>query len=279
MVNLTRDIVALMSAMEVTKAAAVVGHDFGASVAAYCAAIRPDLFGKVVLMSAPFQGPPEFSLPGAAASSDIHADLAALERPRKHYHKYYSTPQADHEMCRCPQGISDFLRGYFHAKSADWPGNNPHPLAAWRAADLAEMPTYYIMNDDQDMAETAAGYMPGPDEIATNSWLPDAELAIYAGEFSRTGLQGALNWYRCRFENEMLDELRLFGGRIIELPACFIAGDKDWGTYQVPGSLDRMKQRAFKHMKDIHLVAGAGHWVQQEQPQATTDLLLGFLAG
>jgi pimeloyl-ACP methyl ester carboxylesterase len=278
MVNLTRDIVALMGAMEVKKAAAVVGHDFGASVAAYCAVIRPDLFGKVVLMSAPFRGPPVFPLPGDIASADIHADLAALDRPRKHYHKYYSTPQANQDMCRCPQGISNFLRGYFHAKSADWPGNDPHSLAAWQAEVLAEMPTYYIMNYDQNMAETAAEFMPSPDEIAANTWLTDTELAVYAGEFSRTGLQGGLNWYRCRFENEMLDELRLFGGKAINLPSCFIAGDRDWGTYQVPGALEQMQQRAFTRMEDIHLVSGAGHWVQQEQSQATTRLLLDFLA-
>jgi pimeloyl-ACP methyl ester carboxylesterase len=277
MVNLTRDIVALMGAMGVTKAAAVVGHDFGASVAAYCAVIRPDLFGKVVLMSAPFGGPPAFAVPGDAAPADIHAELAALDRPRKHYQKYYSTPHADRDMCECPQGISDFLRGYFHAKSADWPGDDPHPLAAWRAEVIAEMPTYYIMNDDQNMAETAADFMPGPAEIAANAWLTDAELAVYAGEFSRTGLQGGLNWYRCRFENEMLDELRLFGGKTIDLPAGFIAGDKDWGVYQTPGALENMQQHAFTRMADIHLVPGAGHWVQQEQPRATSRLILDFL--
>jgi len=279
MVNLTRDIIALMNAMTVTRAAAVVGHDFGASVAAYCAVIRPDLFGRVVLMSAPFQGPPVFPMPGDAASTDIHAALAALDPPRMHYQKYYSTPWADRDMCACPQGLSDFLRGYFHAKSADWLGNDPHPLAAWRADALAEMPTYYIMNAGQNMAETAADFMPGPDAIAANAWLSDAELAVYAGEFSRTGLQGGLNWYRCRFDTEMLDELRLFGGRVIDLPACFIAGEKDWGTYQAPGALERMQRRVFARMADIHLVPGAGHWVQQEQPETTSRLLLDFFAG
>ncbi len=278
MVNLTRDIVALMRALGIPNAAAVVGHDFGASVAAYCAVIRPDLFGKVVLMSAPFQGPPAFPSSDDANAVDIHAALAALDRPRKHYHKYYSTPHADRDMCHCPQGLAEFLRGYFHAKSADWPGNDPHPLAAWRAEVIAEMPTYYIMNLDQTMAETAADFMPSAAEIAANAWLTDAELAVYAGEFSRTGLQGGLNWYRCRFESDLVDELRLFGGKAIDLPAAFIAGDKDWGAHQRPGALERMQQHAFTRMKDVHFVPGAGHWVQQEQPQAVARLLLNFLA-
>ena len=39
-------------------AEAVVGHDFGASVAAYAALVRPDIFKRMVLMSGPFTGPP-----------------------------------------------------------------------------------------------------------------------------------------------------------------------------------------------------------------------------
>jgi pimeloyl-ACP methyl ester carboxylesterase len=32
-------------------------------------------------------------------------------------------------------------------------------------------------------------------------------------------------------------------------------------------------------MIDCHLVDGAGHWVQQEQPGEVTQLLLRFLGG
>ena len=128
------------------------------------------------------------------------------------------------------------------------------------------------------MAETAADFMPSPEEIAANAWLTDAELAVYAGEFSRTGFQGGLNWYRCRFVEEMVDELRLFGGRSIELPALFIAGEKDWGVYQRPRALETMQERAFTRMTEVQLVPGAGHWVQQEQPEETSRLLLNFLA-
>lgn len=279
--NRTRDKVALLAVLGIEKAAAVVGHDYGASVAAYCAIIRPDLFGKVALMSAPFSGPPTFAASAEAtvSSPDIHSDLAALDRPRKHYQKYYATRPANRDMCECPQGLSDLLRGYFHGKSANWAGNDPHPLAGWQAEAIAEMPTYYVMNAGQTMAETAADFMPSPEEIAANTWLTESELGVFAAEYGRTGFQGGLNGYRCRFDPVMADELRLFGGQSSELPACFIAGDKDWGTYQSPGALDQMRQRVFPRMKNIHLVPGAGHWVQQEQPEATSRLLLDFLAG
>ncbi|MEE8501703.1 MAG: alpha/beta fold hydrolase, partial [Kiloniellales bacterium] len=56
--NLVRDVLALVSALGYRSVAGVVGHDFGSPVAAYCALIRPDVFGSVALMSAPFDGPP-----------------------------------------------------------------------------------------------------------------------------------------------------------------------------------------------------------------------------
>ena len=38
--------------------------------------------------------------------------------------------------------------------------------------------------------------MPSAAEIAACQWLPDRELAVYAGEYQRNGFQGGLNWYR-----------------------------------------------------------------------------------
>jgi hypothetical protein len=58
------------------------------------------------------------------------------------------------------------------------------------------VPAYYIMDLHQDMAATVAPEMPSAEAIAACQWLPDAELAIYSGEFKRTGFQGGLQWYR-----------------------------------------------------------------------------------
>src|SRR5271169_587320 len=58
LVNAVRDTLGLVFALGYRHAAAVVGHDFGASVAAWCALVRPDVFGSLALMSAPFAGPP-----------------------------------------------------------------------------------------------------------------------------------------------------------------------------------------------------------------------------
>ena len=38
-----------------------------------------------------------------------------------------------------------------------------------------------------------------------------------------------------------------------------------------------MQQSACTRMLGVHLIDGAGHWVQQEQPEQVTHLLLQFL--
>jgi pimeloyl-ACP methyl ester carboxylesterase len=69
----------------------------------------------------------------------------------------------------------------------------------------------------------------------------------------------------------------LFSGRTIDVPAMFIAGTSDWGTYQTPGAFERMQQTACTRMEACHLIEGAGHWVQQEQATRVTEALLQFL--
>jgi pimeloyl-ACP methyl ester carboxylesterase len=282
--NAVRDALGLVSALGHREVAMVAGHDFGASVAAWCALVRPDVFRSVALMSAPFAGPPELPFDTVdnppqprSPGPTIHDDLAKLDRPRKHYQWYYSTRPANADMWHCPQGVHALLRGYFHYKSADWSGNKPHPLLSWTAGELAKMPTYYIMDLDKNMAETVVPVMPSATEIAACQWLPDSELAVYSSEYERNGFQGGLQWYRARTQGLYDAELQLFSGRTIDVPSLFIAGKSDWGTYQRPGNVERMQQTACTRMLGCHLLDRAGHWVQQEQPEQVNALLLRFL--
>jgi pimeloyl-ACP methyl ester carboxylesterase len=271
-----RDALALVLALGRGHVAAVIGHDFGSPVAAWCALARPDVFRGVAMMSAPFAGPPGFPRP-ADPERDIHRDLAALDPKRKHYQRYYTTREADADMRFCDQGIRDFLRAYYHVKSADWRANRPFPLEAWRAEELAKLPTYYVMPADKTMAETVAPEMPSSHEIAACRWLGEDELGVYAGEFAHTGFQGGLNWYRAWVEPQCNAEGALFAGRTIDVPSCFIAGKSDWGVYQRPGDFETMQTSACTRMLGCHLVEGAGHWVQQEKAEEVSRLLGEFL--
>ena len=279
--NVVRDALGLVSAFGY-RSLPVIGHDFGSPVAAWCAVVRPDVFTSVALMSAPFGGtsslpfdtadnPPPQRSPGY----NLTAELANLPRPRKHYQRYYTTREANENMWHPPQGLQAFIRGYYHYKSADWTDNKPFRLASRTAAEMAQMPTYYIMDLADGMAETVAKNMPTAAQIAANTWLPDNELQVYVEEYGRTGFQGGLNHYRSGGLGAQ--EQQLFAGRTIDQPSLFIAGASDWGSYQSPGALERMQNEACTDMRAVHMVEGAGHWVQQEQPEATSRLLIEFL--
>ena len=279
--NMVRDVLGLVFALGYKSVAAVVGRDIGSPVAATCALTRPDIFCSVALMSAPYPGVPGFRFDGvnsAAKAAKVHQDLAALTPPRRHYQRYLCMPDANAHMLACPQGMHDFLRAYYHMKSADWAGNDPAPLASANAADLATMPEYYVMAMGKSMPETVAAAMPSAREIAACDWLPDEELAVYSSVFADTGLQGGLQWYRALGSAENQAEMLLFAGKTITVPSCFMAGASDWGIYQSPGAFEAMQSRACSDMRSCDLVPGAGHWLELEKPQIVVEKLLGFLA-
>ena len=286
--NMVRDAMALVFALGYRSVAMIVGHDAGAPVASWAALIRPDIFRSIAIMSSPFEGAP--SLPfdttnGVAAprrapnDDELDAELAKLNPPRKYYQNYQRTRGANENMLHAPQGLHAFFRAYYHYKSADWKGNKPHPLKARTAEEMARLPTYYVMERDKGMAETVAPFMPSAAEIAACRWLTDAEVDVYASEYARTQFTGALQGYRVRrgSDPKSIAEMHTFSGRTIDVPSMFVGGKSDWGVYQTPGAVDKMRTSACTRMVGFHLLDGAGHWVQQEQPEQVSTLLTQFL--
>ncbi|KAF8068956.1 alpha/beta-hydrolase [Lyophyllum atratum] len=283
MLNLATDIVSLVYALGYKSAAAVVGHDFGSAVAGHCALIRPDVFRSVVLMSAAYTGAPTLLLdqtpPAKSPTQSLSDGLAALTPARMHYTHYYSTREADADMMKVPQGLHQFLRAYYHVKSADWKANAPYRLPSLSPSSLALLPLYYVMNFGETMPETVLRDAPSTFEVATNTWLTVEELAVYAAEYAETGFQGGLNRYRCATDAVWSEDLKVFSGRRIEVPAMFVAGKQDWGVYQYPGAVEKMREETCVRMReeDYVLVPDAGHWVQQEAPEAVVKHLIRFL--
>jgi pimeloyl-ACP methyl ester carboxylesterase len=102
--RLVRDILALRTALGHQRVAAVVGHDFGSPVAAWCALPHPHIFGCVALLSAPFPGPPR---PGPDPWPHIDAALSALQPPRKHYQRTRTLAGLIAARAQVPRARSD----------------------------------------------------------------------------------------------------------------------------------------------------------------------------
>lgn len=288
LLNMVRDAMGLVHALGYRSVAMLVGHDAGAPVACWAALIRPDVFPTLVVMSSPFAGTPPLSFntangapqPAAAPNDDeLDAELAKLPRPRKYYQNYQRTRGANDDMLHSPQGLHAFFRAYYHYKSADWKGNQPRPLKTRTAEEMAHIPTYYVMEHDKGMAATVAPFMPTAAEIAACKWLTEEEIDVYVTEYRRTQFTGALQGYRVRRSSDpkSLAEMRTFAGRTIDVPTWFISGKSDWGVYQTPGAIEAMQRTACSKFMGLHLLDGAGHWVQQEQPEAVSRLLLEFV--
>src|SRR5262249_25244632 len=288
--NMVRDALSLVLALGYREVAAVVGHDAGSPVAAWSALIRPDVFRSGVLMGAPLGGARSRPLHPASGAprprkpmtdDEFDAELAKLDPARKYYRNYQRGPGANADMLHAPQGLHAFFRAYYHYKSADWPGNKPHPLKGRTAAEVGQMPPYYVMEKDKGMPATVAPCRPSPAEIAACKWLTEAEVEVYATEYARTEFTGALQGYRVRrgTDPKSIGEMHTFSGRTIDVPSLFITGTADWGMYQTPGAIERMQGTSCTKLLGVHRVDGAGHWVQQEQPEKVCELLLAFLRG
>lgn len=237
-------------------------------------------------MSHPSKGSPTLPFNTVAApqppsgKEDIHEALANLPQPRKHYKWYYSTAPAAGEMDSPKEGLHGFLRGYFHLKSADWGGNDPRPLQAWEANELAKLPYYYVMPLHSGMRESVELGMSTEDPSIVSKlwdrWLPDEDLDVYVEAWKRNGFQGGLNWYRVSTDPTRMKDVELFAGRKLNAPLLFISGKKDWGTFQEPGVVEKLGE-VCSQFKGTHLIDDAGHWVQQEQPEKVIELVANFL--
>ncbi|EIW78656.1 alpha beta-hydrolase [Coniophora puteana RWD-64-598 SS2] len=306
--NMVDDVTALVKKLGHSSVHTVVGHDFGSMLAGYCVLAKPSLFRSVIFVSMPFMGanPPgggshqrataDPTQPRSLASvtQSIQPLLARLPEPRTHYSAYFSTPTANHDLLALGPRLPEFLKGYYYIKSASWPMNKPyrlacadHPHASTQALvdDLAKLPHYYVMPVHAtmpDVVRQSAGVVPDL------RWLTAEELAVYACEFERTGFQGGLNGYRsalCPPPFELESRLQAYAKGSIEMPAAFIGGAKDWGVFQTPGADSRSKELCTYGPdgrlpeENFVLIEGAGHWVQQEQPEDFVSTVKRFLQG
>jgi pimeloyl-ACP methyl ester carboxylesterase len=105
-------------------------------------------------------------------------------------------------------------------------------------------------------------------------WLTEEELSVYVDAFQRTGFTGGLNWYRNMDRNwELTADV---AERRVEQPAMFLTGERDPVRDFMPAEAMR---GWVTDLRVETVVPGAGHWVQQQEPRAVNEALLGFLGG
>jgi pimeloyl-ACP methyl ester carboxylesterase len=239
--RLVGDAVGLLDALEVERAI-VVGHDWGGPVAWNSALLRPDRLRAVIGVSVPyFEG-----LPGRPTET-----LAAFSRDVFNYVLYFqAVGPAERELEADPRAS---LRRIFHALSGDLPPER----RPW-----GRLPRNSKLMDQM------------PEPPRPPAWLSEADLDFFAGEFARRGFGPGLHWSRNLDRNA--EDMRAFRGRTLEVPAGFIQGEFDFPGADA-AALERMA-RTLPRWRGHEIVAGAGHWVQQEKPAAFNAALLSLLA-
>lgn len=96
--------------------------------------------------------------------------------------------------------------------------------------------------------------------------MTDSELAIYISAFESTGFTGSINWYRNLDRNwHLLADVN----PIIQQPTLMIHGERD---------LIPKFEKLTEYVPNAEVVSlDTGHWIQQEKPEETNQLMLGWL--
>ncbi|WP_448582762.1 alpha/beta fold hydrolase, partial [Thermaurantiacus sp.] len=224
--------------------AVLVGHDWGAPIV-WNTALRHE--AKVVAVAG-------LSVPYVPMGEVSFLDIARqLYKDRFFYQLYFQEEgRVEAELEADPQALHKI---YFGLSAA--------------GTDMA-----FLMNKPP-----SAGLLDGlaaPDRLP--EWMPEADMAVFVEAFRKGGWRGPINRYRA--QDLDFAERAPVKGRTIPQPACFIAGEADLVRHFVPGVDLYADPGAFcQDYRGTTLVPRAGHWVQQETPEAVNAALEAFLAG
>ncbi|MFD0472108.1 alpha/beta hydrolase [Nonomuraea thailandensis] len=181
------------------RSAVIVGHDWGASIAANSALLRPDVFRAVGLLSVPY------APRGPHRPTDGFAAMGGEEEFYVGYFQAEGRAEAEIEP-----DVRGWLAGFYAALSGDGQG------------------AYFVPRGGRLRDRFPEGALP--------SWLTEADLDVYAGEFERTGLTGALNRYR-NVDRDW-EDLAAWDGAPITQPSLFVGGALDASTTWMAGAIE-----------------------------------------
>jgi pimeloyl-ACP methyl ester carboxylesterase len=233
--------------------AIVIGHDWGAPIAANSALLRPDIFTAVALLSVPYS-PPGGRRPTEAFAQMAEAASQVTGQDEEFYINYFQEPgRAEHEI---ELDVRSWLIGFYVGGSGD---RNPSS----DGGTMATVPKGKMLRDRFSM----------PDVLP--AWLKDTDLDFYVEEFERTGFRGALNRYR-NIDRDWQD-LQPWRGQPIGVPSLFIGGEKDGPTMWGKRAIARFPE-TLPDLRGSHILPGCGHWLQQERPGDVNRILVDWLS-
>ena len=248
LLHLVGDMVGLVDALG-GGPAVIAGHDWGAPVAWHAALLRPDRFRAVIGLSVPYR--PRGSVRPTTAMPQT--DDAIF------YQLYFQAPGvAEAELSR---DVRSSIRRILFSGSGE--GRRAHAGLGNPAA--------------VGMVPRGGGFLRHTAEPATPpSWLTEADVDFYAGEFTRAGFRGGLNWYRNIDRNWEL--MAPYAGARVTVPALYVAGDQDLVVHF--RGMDQLLPNLKKFVPELRqtiMLPGCGHWTQQERPKEVNDAIVTFL--
>lgn len=247
--NLVGDMVDLVRALG-EKTCVVVGHDWGAPVAWHCALMRPDVFRAVVGLSVPLQP----RIP-KGAPTPMMAALAKRAGLGDLYINRFQPSEA-HEPFEVDPATT--LRKMFWSYDGATPDADP----SGGGQSTGFLPHGVSMLDSIDDAATLP------------PWMSKAHFAEYVEAFTAGGFKGPIDWYRCIDLN--WSQTAFLQDKRIDQPSLFIVGERD-PVRHYAGQHEAGLKNWLTDLRRQIVIAGAGHWLQQERSGEVNAALLEFL--
>ena len=247
--HIVGDVVGLMRALG-EGSAVLVGQDFGSWVGYYSVAMRPELFTGLFMMCSPPSPRPAIS--PAEAFKGFPPDL-------EFYQEYFTRPGTAAEITKDLRG---YLTGVYYSTSGACTDEEQ-----WRA---------FWQKDTELFQDTYTVPTSLP------KFMTERGMDYVVGEFTRRGIQGALNWYSAL--DPTWRHTSFLEGVVVRQPAVFLTGDRDPSAKPLLGVNRQAAAHAalyttFSNLQGIITLEGVGHTPPDEAPAEVNSALLAFLNG
>ena len=115
--------------------------------------------------------------------------------------------------------------------------------------------------------------LPSLESLPGAPLMSDNEMSVYRDTFRETGFTGGINWYRNMDRNwESTPEQE--GARIDGIPCLMITAE--WDPF-LPPALASGMGKVIGELETV-MIAGCGHWTQQEKPSELNAILTMWLS-